>query len=436
MAIREYIGARYVPRFTGTYDPTQIYEALDVVDNGSGTSYIARKTVPAGTPLTDNTYWFIYGASSGAIINLQNQIDTIVNTDIPAIQSDISGLDADIDAIKADKRRIVCVTDSYGTHSVTNWAARTFTNLGIAAGDHFLFAEGSSGFSHQGQNGHTFETLLSSNIGSVTDPDSITDVIFGGGTNDFYYYVDRATLVAAITGAIAYAKSQFTNARIWVAFMGYWSRMLPAMRADYYDTLALYASQAITDGARFINAYAPMHSYYNRSDNMHPNEYGNQAIAEIVSSVLRGTSVPMPLTCSAYGGNQFNANITVRSDADSTGGTPQLNMLIKGDDALIHFTKFSLVKAAFWTWTAGTNFEIGTYPTDNIPVISANDFVHSIPIAVRSGGNVTIEFARVSFIDSGTPGVATIVVNPARSIANIDFIQIQDNTMVVPLVSA
>lgn len=77
MAVHTYIGARYVPRFTGTYDPTQIYEALDVVDNGSGTSYIAKKQTPAGTPLTDTDYWFVYGSSSGAIINLQQQIDAI-----------------------------------------------------------------------------------------------------------------------------------------------------------------------------------------------------------------------------------------------------------------------------------------------------------------------------------------------------------------------
>ena len=77
MAIRQYIGARYVPRFMGTYDETQIYEALDVVDNGHGTSYIAKVPTPAGTPLTDNTYWSIYGASSGAVIQLQNQIDAI-----------------------------------------------------------------------------------------------------------------------------------------------------------------------------------------------------------------------------------------------------------------------------------------------------------------------------------------------------------------------
>ena len=79
MSVRQYIGARYVPRFLGTWNNTTQYEALDVVDNGSGTSYIARKTVPAGTPLSDTEYWFIYGASSGSIIDLQNRMNTAEN---------------------------------------------------------------------------------------------------------------------------------------------------------------------------------------------------------------------------------------------------------------------------------------------------------------------------------------------------------------------
>ena len=41
MSMHTYIGARYVPKFVGTYDVTQSYDALDVVDNGSGTSYIS-----------------------------------------------------------------------------------------------------------------------------------------------------------------------------------------------------------------------------------------------------------------------------------------------------------------------------------------------------------------------------------------------------------
>lgn len=79
MSMHTYIGARYVPNFTGTFDPTQQYEVLDVVDNGSGTSYILKKPAPVGTPITDGDYWALYGAASGAIINLQNQIGSLGN---------------------------------------------------------------------------------------------------------------------------------------------------------------------------------------------------------------------------------------------------------------------------------------------------------------------------------------------------------------------
>lgn len=77
--VHMYVGARYVPRFLDDpWDPNNEYEPLDVVDNGSGTSYIAKKPVPVGILLSDRQYWFVYGSTSGAIINLQNQIDAIV----------------------------------------------------------------------------------------------------------------------------------------------------------------------------------------------------------------------------------------------------------------------------------------------------------------------------------------------------------------------
>lgn len=75
--MRQYIGARYMPKFMGNYDATTEYEALSVVDNGMGTTYVSNKPVPAGTPLSDTDYWAVYGASNGAIINLQNQINDI-----------------------------------------------------------------------------------------------------------------------------------------------------------------------------------------------------------------------------------------------------------------------------------------------------------------------------------------------------------------------
>lgn len=73
-----YVGARYMPKFMqAPHDPTQSYEALSVVDNGMGTSYVSNIPVPVGIPLSDTHYWAIYGVSSGAILNLQQQVNQL-----------------------------------------------------------------------------------------------------------------------------------------------------------------------------------------------------------------------------------------------------------------------------------------------------------------------------------------------------------------------
>lgn len=103
MSVHTYVGARYVPRFCDTYDATQAYEALDVVDNGMGTSYIAKIPTPPGTPLTDTTHWALYGSTSGAIINLQNQID--------AINANIITINGELDPIKDGN---IATVESFG----------------------------------------------------------------------------------------------------------------------------------------------------------------------------------------------------------------------------------------------------------------------------------------------------------------------------------
>lgn len=228
MAIRQYIGARYVPRFVGVYDPTQIYEALDVVDNGSGTSYIARKNVPANTPLTNTDYWFVYGASSGAIIQLQN--------DMIQAQNDITGLDNDINAVEGRlttdegnitalqtslgkvidrlERRFILLGDSYANR--TNSASKTYVQLFKAAlglDSTHLYDSNIAGaaFAHTSVN-YKFITLLQSLTPSVTNPDSITDIIVVGGANDAGY--TEANTKAAIAAFNTYAKANYPNAKI------------------------------------------------------------------------------------------------------------------------------------------------------------------------------------------------------------------------------
>ena len=124
--MRQYIGARYTPKFMGNYDATQTYEALSVVDNGLGTTYITKIPTPAGTPLTDTTYWAIYGASSGAIINLQNQIDDMKDGSLSgSLQNQITN-EVNI------RKRLINVLD-YGADPTGNTDSTSAFNAAFAA---------------------------------------------------------------------------------------------------------------------------------------------------------------------------------------------------------------------------------------------------------------------------------------------------------------
>lgn len=218
--MRQYIGARYVPKFMGTYDATQIYEALCVVDNGMGTSYISKIPTPAGTPLTDTAYWALYGASSGAIVNLQNQIDNINNNVIPPITSDIATIKAQIPlAAKntAANTHILIIADSYGDEAtefpmlIKNM--NIFKEVDIVAGGGWGFT-GKDG-AGSGTTGPTLEwkTHLTNFVGAHTADElaDIDKVYIIGGFND-HYATASGTVETYMSAFFTYAKANLPNA--------------------------------------------------------------------------------------------------------------------------------------------------------------------------------------------------------------------------------
>ena len=56
MALKKFIGARYAPEFAGAWSNAKQYAALSVV-YADNRSYVSRKTVPAGTPITNTEFW-------------------------------------------------------------------------------------------------------------------------------------------------------------------------------------------------------------------------------------------------------------------------------------------------------------------------------------------------------------------------------------------
>lgn len=276
MNVRQYIGARYVPKFMGTYDATQSYEALDVVDNGLGTSYISKIPTPAGTPLTDTTHWAIYGASSGAIINLQNQID-VINGDI----KDLS--------YYSNNRKAIILADSYGSYKNAN-----NENMADIAGNltgipiEFL-RTGGCGFVADGVK--TFLALIAT---STSNPDDITDIIVCGGANDYSALATAAQIKSAINTFCTYCRTTFPNLKkisiiAESIVFGSWSSYKGAY--DRVFTTNAYQEGAIAAGAIYVtNSQYIMHDtrLLDHSDWCHPTADGVDMIGSYLASILLG----------------------------------------------------------------------------------------------------------------------------------------------------
>ena len=99
MATRQYIGARYVPKFyqnsvdgSAQWESNVVYEPLTYVTLTNGHMYISKKQVPAtvGSPVSNIEYWLDIGSYNGFIEQLQDEIDTINTVTIPAVETDVA----------------------------------------------------------------------------------------------------------------------------------------------------------------------------------------------------------------------------------------------------------------------------------------------------------------------------------------------------------
>lgn len=85
MATNRYIGARYVPLFTGEWDNTQTYEPLSVVTY-QGDSYTSKAYVPTGVAITNTSYWIKTFDYNQQFAVLQDSVDGLAG-DVEDLQT-------------------------------------------------------------------------------------------------------------------------------------------------------------------------------------------------------------------------------------------------------------------------------------------------------------------------------------------------------------
>ena len=336
---RQYIGARYVIKIyensqdsgSAEWEADTNYEPLTLVTYQYG-SYLSKKQVPAtvGNPAANGGYWVQTGFYNGQIANLQEQIDTINNTSLPAITGAIEDLEEEIGAISA--RRFIFCGDSYDNITSTSWIDIVSTRLGLT--NTVKCAVGGYGFTPTTKK---WVTLVAS--ADIDDDSTITDICIGGGVNDSFATINN--IPTDMAGFDSYVRGRFPNLKhIYIAYMGVnfadKTGYVNSMKAKnlYYDT-AKTLDWEILDGVCNTLLYAPLIQAIG-SDYLHPTEDGVKALGYNTSQSLKRGDCP----------NMHWKTITFTRDSAVGTGTFTMTQTITDGDITIHFNDTTFTSGA------------------------------------------------------------------------------------------
>ena len=312
MAVRQYIGARYVTKiYENSVDPSSAeweenvnYEPLTLVTYNNG-SYLSKKEVPAsvGNPAVNSSYWVQTGFYNGQIASLQNQIDTINNTDLPAIQGEIDtindtslpALQSQIDSLEdLSKRKILVIGNSYVYFGVAHKLEALFNAS-------YENTESATGFIAYADTNKNFVMQLENTIADTDIPhDEITDILFVSAMGDCRAYsASTSTYLSRLNTAMQTIMTDiaasYTNCKRVMLTLAE-TRDKPSFNDNPYNSL--FAVHKIFKKACFINGIdylgfagfnALFNSNYVQSDHYHPSSAGNDVIGEWIKNAYLGS---------------------------------------------------------------------------------------------------------------------------------------------------
>ena len=324
---KQYIGARYVPILGGSWDKLNSYEALTIVQ-ANNNSYTSKKPVPPGIEITNTEYWVLTGNFNGQVEEYRQQVETL-SQNLTALDNKVTDLDEELSNEMAElskkvenatKRRFIFIGDSYARDIerdgvfVTGWPARVVEELGLSNTDAYIQAISGAGFT-SATGGMNFLQGLEAIYSSVTTPQTITDIFVVGGYND---RLNAGSISAAVDNFVARAKTLFPAATVTLGFVGRNTMRDRQTGLNLYNARAAYIDAPKTAYINRIEYAAPLSTMYT-SDNVHPNNDGEVAIANAICKYIRGGATPnkFRFTTQVLSGNAGYTNPTATIAGDT-----------------------------------------------------------------------------------------------------------------------
>lgn len=351
MAVRQYIGARYVPIFgrmgeeSIQWDNTGTYEPLTVVLY-QGNSYTSRQFVPVGIDITNEAFWAETGnynaqveqyrqevmtfddaieANTEAIGNLRTDLGTLrtdlegdmsaledsVNDDLTDLRGDLEGelqtvrgaLESEIAGIP-DQQLIAFATNDYfnGAKSI-GFGDSNMAVIYLGNGDGRLGTYGKvcsalgCTYDNRGVSGARFNPAAVNNIpaqiDAATADGDVRLVMLIGGINDFHYEtINYTNFLSYVRSCINKCVNKFPNAAILVMF-DQGSQSPSGAMLRYGRAVAEAAAGSYTYGRRIASVFTSdmwmsSANYYNTN---HYSESGTSVLAARAINALMGVSL-------------------------------------------------------------------------------------------------------------------------------------------------
>lgn len=211
-------------------------------------------------------------------------------------------------------KKYVFIGDSYADGftpdgSVTPWQNYVKRYLKLRDNQFITNHKGGAGFTL------TLSTTFYSLINSLTNDNTVTDVVICGGYNDRTQ--TSINIINGISQTINLIKSKFPNATTHIGFIGNTSVQTNKFKVS--ETIRPYIEGTERNNAHYLsNVQYALHNYYTMfsSDGIHPNEGGQIAIASAISQALQSGTADVIYTYAPINshlgtlGTYFNNNIT------------------------------------------------------------------------------------------------------------------------------
>ena len=284
MAVREYVGARYVPLFADPieWNDKRTYEPLTIVEH-EGNSYTSRQFVPLGIDISNEDFWALTGNYNAQVEQYRQEVlkfDKRINDNAQAIvnlKNDNAQAIVNLKGELLSQKHMVLIGDSYTNPAVPLgntplWWEYVCKNLNVVAHN---YAKGGAGYQ---VSGNLFSTQVANAVADTSyDHKMVEYCVVYGGINDIGQIT--ATMVQNVYDAL---QKEFVNAKLVIALNA--GQKNQRKHSNNRRTLVRDMVQSGID----IFSTAGIELFIGTVDSTHPSTQGNKVLGAYMTSKIGG----------------------------------------------------------------------------------------------------------------------------------------------------